>query len=151
MTLYDSKILRWATRVGHTKPIDRPTVEVSKRSRVCGSHMTMQATVTEGRISDVAWDLNLCAVGQAVAGVLSDHIIDLDETGFRTVDTAFRDLVKTGDASFPDNFKAFADLNVIKDYPSRHGSALLPFECLKAVFAHGEDHEDDTESNQARA
>ena len=135
MMLYDPKILRWATHIKHTNPIDAPTVKVSKRSRVCGSHMSVQALVEDGKISDLFWDLNLCAVGQAVAGVLSDHVIGLDQAEFDSVDAAFRDLVQTGHASFSENFSALADLEVIKDYPSRHGSALLPFDCLKAVFA----------------
>lgn len=134
MELYSKDMLRWATRIQHVLPIEPPFVDVSLRSRVCGSHMAVFADVQKGVIDRFSWDIHLCAAGQAVCGILSKHILGLSAATLDPVDDAFRRMVTTGAAVFPADFREFGALASVADFPARHGSVLLPFDCLKEVF-----------------
>lgn len=132
--LYSADILRWSTQIGHTAPIEAPYTEIGRRSRVCGSHMTVRARLQGGVITAFSWDLHLCAMGQATAGMLSPHILGLTSEVLSDLDARFRTLIKTGQAQFSAPFEAFSALALLQDYPARQPSALLPFDCLSVLL-----------------
>ena len=96
--------------------------------------MTLFGRVTDGTIVALSWDLHLCAVGQAVVGILSQHVLGMTRSEFQDLDQRFRSMIQTGVASFPDKFEDFSLLQPVADYPPRHGSALLAFDCLTQLF-----------------
>lgn len=134
MNLYDPKLLRLATRIGHTDPINGANVTVHNRSRVCGSHMAAKAKIEHGAITALNWEVQLCAVGQAVAGALTPHVIGMTADQLASITGAFRKMVETGEVDFPDQFTELETLKVVHEHPSRHSSVMLPFECLECLF-----------------
>lgn len=132
--LYSTDILRWTTRIPHTERIEGADATVVKTSRVCGSRITADAMFTDGRISVFGQEVKACALGQASAAIVGQNVLGLGKEELEDITERFRHMVKTGEADFPEKWKDLSLLAPVKDHPGRHGSVLLPFECLEALF-----------------
>ncbi len=133
--LYSTDILRWTTRIPHTQRLLNADVTVVKTSRICGSRITADAKFTDGRISAFGQEVKACALGQASAAIIGQNVLGLAPDELADVAARFRHMVKTGEADFPEKWSDLKLLAPVHDHPGRHGSVMLPFECLEAVFA----------------
>ncbi len=132
--LYSTEILRWTTRIPHTERLEGADATVVKTSRICGSRITADAMFTEGRISAFGQEVKACALGQASAAIVGQNVLGLTAVELAEISERFRHMVKTGEANFPDKWKELALLAPVKDHPGRHGSVMLPFDMLEALF-----------------
>ena len=133
--LYNTDILRWTTRIPHTERLIGADVTVTKTSRVCGSRISADAVVSRGSISAFGQDVKACALGQASAAIVGQNVLGLTSEELADIAERFRTMVRTGDADFPEKWADLALLAPVVDHPGRHGSVMLPFECLEAIFS----------------
>lgn len=133
--LYNTDILRWTTRIPHTERLVDADVTVTKTSRICGSRISADAVVTRGAISAYGQDVKACALGQASAAIVGQNVLGLTSEELADIAERFRTMVQTGEANFPEKWSDLALLAPVVDHPGRHGSVLLPFECLESIFA----------------
>ena len=127
--LYSQRILALAADIPHHTRLNAPQASAKKRSPLCGSTVTVDLDMSDGKVSDFGQDVKACALGQAAASVVGRVVIG------RTLDelTAARDqlagMLQGGDApSAP-----FDGLEVLKpaaEFKNRHASILL---CLDAT------------------
>ena len=75
INLYSERILELATNVPHVERLDNPDATAKKRSPLCGSTVTVDIALTDGKITDYAQDVKACALGQAAAAVIGQSII----------------------------------------------------------------------------
>ena len=136
--LYNTDILRWTTRIPFTDRLKDADVTVTKTSRICGSRISADATVRLGEITAFGQQVKACALGQASAAIVGQHVMGLTSDELDDIAARFRTMVKTGEADFPDKWADLALLAPVVDHPGRHGSVLLPFECLEGIFAEAE-------------
>jgi NifU-like protein involved in Fe-S cluster formation len=136
--LYNTDILRWTTRIPHTERLVDADVTVTKTSRVCGSRISVDAKLSQGSIKDFGQEVKACALGQASAAIVGQNVLGITADELKDVAEKFRHMVKTGEADFPEKWADLALLAPVTDHPGRHGSVLLPFECLEGVFAEAE-------------
>ena len=132
--LYNTDILRWTTKIPHTERLEGECLHVTKTSRICGSRINADARVADGVITEFGQEVKACALGQAAAAIVGQHIVGLSEEEFTGIAEQFRNMVKTGEADFPEKWSDLALLAPVKDHPGRHGSVMLPFEVLEGVF-----------------
>ncbi len=132
--LYNTDILRWTTRIPHTERLRGECFHVTKTSRICGSRINADALVEDGVIKEFGQEVKACALGQAAAAIVGQHIIGLTEEELVDIAEKFRHMVQTGEVHFPDKWSDLALLAPVKDHPGRHGSVMLPFEVLEGVF-----------------
>ncbi|NSY38228.1 iron-sulfur cluster assembly scaffold protein [Leisingera sp. ANG59] len=126
--LYSSRILALAADIPHLDRLQAPDATVKKRSPLCGSAVTVDIKVENGRITDFGQDVKACALGQASAAVTGANVIgcSLDEV------EAARDQLKamlTQDGPVPD--APFDELEVLqpaKEFKNRHASIMLALE-----------------------
>jgi NifU-like protein involved in Fe-S cluster formation len=133
--LYNTDILRWTTRIPHTERLVDADVTVTKTSRVCGSRISVDAKVSQGKITSFGQEVKACALGQAAAAIVGQHVLGLTAEELADIAERFRTMVKTGEADFPEKWTDLGLLAPVTDHPGRHGSVMLPFECLEGVFA----------------
>lgn len=76
--LYSSRILALAADIPHLDRLNSPDVTVKKRSPLCGSTVTVDVKLTDGKISAFGQDVKACALGQAAASVVGAHVIGCD-------------------------------------------------------------------------
>ena len=73
--LYNMEILRLAATVPFQERLADPMGMSEKRSPVCGSRVTVDENLEDGRVSELGLLVRACALGQASAGILAAHAI----------------------------------------------------------------------------
>lgn len=126
--LYSSRILRLAAEMPHAGRLSAPQGSAEKVSKLCGSRVTVDLRLKDGRVSDFAQDVEACALGQAAAAVLGEHAIGAEVCEIVSARDQLRAMLKTGGPVPAGRFADLSVLEVVKDYPARHASTLLAFE-----------------------
>lgn len=136
--LYSGRILELAADIPRTGRLDAPDATVTRRSPLCGSNITVDVTVKDGRITEFAQDVRACALGQAAASVVGAHAVGRDRTEIETARSQLAAML-TGDGPAPD--APFEDLGVLipaRDFRNRHKSILLALDATAEAMAKAE-------------
>ena len=67
--LYSARILALAADIPHLGRLEAPDATMKRRSPLCGSAVTVDVRVQDGRLVDLGQDVKACALGQAAAAV----------------------------------------------------------------------------------
>ncbi len=133
--LYSQRILALAADIPHLGRLDAPDASVTRRSPLCGSTVTVDVTVTDGRLDTLAQDVKACALGQAAAAITAQAC---GGATLETIETG-RDQLKAmlkGKGNVPDApFDGFEVLTPAIAYKNRHASILLSIEALAQAMA----------------
>ncbi|MBU3031995.1 iron-sulfur cluster assembly scaffold protein [Paracoccus marinaquae] len=128
MQLYSRRILALTTAIPHQGRLARPDGSARQRSPQCGSSVSVDVVLKDGRIADFAQEVRACALGQASAAVLGGAVIGRSHAEILTARDQLRAMLK--EAGDPPS-APFADLEALlpaRDYPNRHASILLAWE-----------------------
>ncbi len=126
--LYSDRILALAANMPRAGRLDAPDASSEKTAKLCGSKVTVDVRVKDGRIVDFAQDVRACALGQASAAVLGANVIGADAEEIALARDALSAMLKQGGPAPQGRFADLAVLELVKDYPARHASTLLAFE-----------------------
>ena len=126
--LYSAKILKAAANMPRAGRLAAPDASVEKVSKLCGSRVTVDVTLEDGRIADYAQEVKACALGQAAAAILGAHALGASVEEIESARDALRAMLKTGGPAPEGRFAELAMLAPVKDYPPRHASTMLAFE-----------------------
>ncbi|TMM54487.1 iron-sulfur cluster assembly scaffold protein [Sulfitobacter sabulilitoris] len=133
--LYSGRILELAADIPHVGRLDAPQATVKRRSPLCGSAVTVDVVVKDGRVSDFGQDVKACALGQAAAAVTGGAIIGRTLQEVEAARDALRAMLKK-DGPVPDApFDGFEVLLPARDYKNRHASILLSIEAAAEAMA----------------
>lgn len=128
MKLYSGRILALAADIPHQGRLDSPQASVRRRSPLCGSTVTVDLDMTDGRVSRFAQDVKACALGQAAAAVLGSAVQGRTLAELRCARDALRAMLKSGGPVPAPPFDGFAVLEPAQAYKNRHASILLAIE-----------------------
>ena len=132
--LYSAKILRLVANIPHAGRLAAPDATAEKIAKLCGSKITVDVAMADGKVSDFAQEVRACALGQASAAVLGANIIGADVNEIEVARDALRAMLKDNGPAPEGRFSELSVLEAVKDYPARHASTLLAFEAaLEAV------------------
>ena len=120
--LYSRTILRLAADMPHAGRLPAPQASSEKVSKLCGSRIVVDLSLTDGRVSDFAQDVQACALGQAAAGVLGAHVLGASVDELEAARDALRAMLKSGGPAPQGRFADLGVLEVVRDYPPRHAS-----------------------------
>ena len=126
--LYHPRVLELAADIPHLGRLDQPDGAATKVSRVCGSVVTVELKLKDGKISDIAVHPKACALGQAATGVLALHAIGSTPSEVREARDALRAMLKEGGEPPAGRFWELRHLQGVRDYPPRHTSTMLAFD-----------------------
>ena len=133
--LYSSRILALAADIPHLGRLDAPDASVTRRSPLCGSSVTVDVQVADGRLAALGQDVKACALGQAAAAVTGAAA---EGATLETVQRG-RDQLKAmlkGKGGVPEApFDGFEVLTPAVEYKNRHASILLSIEALAEAMA----------------
>ena len=139
INLYSKKILSLASDIPHAERLSNPDASSMKRSPLCGSTITIDIKVDQGRIAEFGQDVKACALGQASAAVLGANAIGLDLREAKQVRENLRAMLKEGAKPPSGKFEKLKLLEPARDYKNRHASIMLAFdatvEALESVCA----------------
>jgi NifU-like protein involved in Fe-S cluster formation len=128
--LYSARILALAADIPHLGRLDAPDATVKRRSPLCGSAVTVDVTVTNGRLSTLGQDVKACALGQAAAAVAGAAALGTTLKQIEKARDQLRAMLKD-QGPVPDApFDGFEVLTPAVDYKNRHASIMLSIEAM---------------------
>ncbi|WP_137700572.1 iron-sulfur cluster assembly scaffold protein [Marimonas lutisalis] len=132
--LYSERILALAADIPHLARLDAPDATVKRRAPLCGSTVTVDIKVKDGKIVDYGQDVKACALGQAAASVVGANIIGRTRDEVEAARDALRDMLKNDGPTPPAPFDGLEVLRPARDYKNRHASILLTLEATAEAF-----------------
>ena len=136
ISLYSTRILALATDITNTTPLANPGIRVKKRAPLCGSTISIELSVENGKITGYCQDVKACALGQAAASVVGANILDCSKEQVQTARDQLLAMLKS-DGPGPD--APFDELKVLlpaREYKNRHASILLSLDASMAALEH---------------
>lgn len=134
INLYSQRILALAADIPLTERLAAPQVSAKKRSPLCGSTVTVDLEIEEGRIKAFGQDVKACALGQAAASVLGSVVVGLGRDEVARGRDQLAAMLKTGGPVPDAPFEGFEVLLPARDYRNRHASILLALDATLAAF-----------------
>jgi NifU-like protein involved in Fe-S cluster formation len=128
--LYSAKVLALAANMPRAGRLPAPEGSSEKVSKLCGSRVTVDVVLKDGRVADFAQDVKACALGQASAAVLGEHVIGATVDELEGARDALKAMLKAGGPAPEGRFADLRALQMVRDYPPRHASTLLAFEAV---------------------
>jgi NifU-like protein involved in Fe-S cluster formation len=126
--LYHPRILELAADMPHVGRLDAPHGAATKVSRICGSVVSVELRLAEGKVSAIAVHPKACALGQAATGVLAMNAIGSTPAEIRDARDGLRAMLKDGAPPPTGRFWELRHLEGVRDYPARHTSTMLAFD-----------------------
>ena len=126
--LYSGRILALAAEIPHTERLENPMGSSKKRSPLCGSTVTVDLDVEDGRVSRFGQDVKACALGQAAASVLGANIIGRSRGEIQTARDELHAMLKREGPVPSAPFQGLEVLEPAQNYKNRHASIMLAVE-----------------------
>ncbi len=136
--LYSGRILELASDIPLTERLEAPDSTVRKRSPLCGSTVTVDVALEEGRISAFGQDVKACALGQASASILARNVIGLTRAEVERARDQLRAMLTDGGAVPDAPFQDFKVLVPAAEFRNRHTSILLSLDATADAVAEAE-------------
>jgi NifU-like protein involved in Fe-S cluster formation len=132
--VYNAKILDLAGNIPRLGRLAAPDASATAHSKLCGSTVTIDLKMADGRVSDFAHDVKACALGQASSSIMARHVVGSSPDELRALRETVRKMLKENGAPPSGKWADIALLEPVRDYKARHASTLLTFDAVvKAV------------------
>jgi NifU-like protein involved in Fe-S cluster formation len=128
--IYNRRILELAANIPRLGRLAHPQASASARSRLCGSSVTVDLVLSDGRVSDFAQDVKACALGQTSCSVMGREIIGATPGELRQGREQMRKMFKENGPPPQGRFAEAGVLEPARDYKARHASMLLVFDAV---------------------
>ncbi|MCI5041631.1 MAG: iron-sulfur cluster assembly scaffold protein [Donghicola eburneus] len=136
--LYSARILELAADIPHLDRLEQPDATVKKRSPLCGSTVTVDVVMRDGRISDFGQDVKACALGQASASVVGGAVVGCTLEQIEKARDQLKAMLKS-DGPTPDApFDGLEVLQPAREFRNRHASILLALDATAEAVAQAE-------------
>jgi NifU-like protein involved in Fe-S cluster formation len=136
--LYSGRILALAADIPHLGRLAQPQGTARKRSPLCGSTVTADVVIRDGRVGEFAQDVKACALGQASASVLGRVVLGRSRDELEAAREALRAMLKEGGPVPAAPFEGYEVLVPAREYRNRHASILLALEAVCEAVAEAE-------------
>lgn len=134
LNLYSQRILALAAGIPCIGRLENPDGSAMKRSPVCGSTVTVDVRLEDGRIADFAQDVKACALGQASASVLGAEVMGRTRAEIARGRDQLEAMLKEGGPAPDAPFGELEVLEPARDYKNRHASILLAWDAVLAAM-----------------
>ena len=136
--LYSGRILELAASIPHQGRLADAMGTAKKRSPLCGSTITVDVRVADGRISEFAQDVKACALGQASASILGRVVLGRSRAELEAARDGLRAMLKEAGPVPAAPFDGYEVLIPAREYKNRHASILLALDAVcEAMVAAG--------------
>lgn len=136
--LYSERILALAADIPHLGRLPEPQGTARKRSPLCGSVVTVDVVLQDGRVAAFAQDVKACALGQAAAAILGAVAAGRSRAEVEAARAALRAMLKESAPPPAAPFDGFEVLVPAREYKNRHASILLAIDALAEAMAQAE-------------
>lgn len=130
LKLYSTRLLALAADIPHLGRLPQPHGTAHRRSPLCGSTVTVDVVVSNGRIIEFAQEVKACALGQAAAAVLGQVVLGRSLAELRSARNSLHSML-ADDGPVPQApFQGYEALLPARDHKNRHASILLALDAV---------------------
>lgn len=128
--VYNAKILGLAGNISRIGRLAAPQASATAHSRLCGSTVTVDVMVEDGKVSAFGHVVKACALGQASSAVMAANIVGTSVGELRAVRLAMLGMLKENGPPPDGRFADLRYLEPVRDYKARHASTMLTFDAV---------------------
>jgi NifU-like protein involved in Fe-S cluster formation len=136
--IYNQKILELSANIGCTERLKDADASATAHSKLCGSTISVDIKLADGRVSAFGQTVKACLLGQASASIMAQRIIGSRAQELREVGAAMRNMLKSNGPPPGGRWADLAVLEPVRDYKARHASTLLVFDAVEMALAAAE-------------
>ena len=128
--IYNRRILELAADIPRLGRLPHPDATATAHSKLCGSTVTVDLAMAEGRVSDFAHEVKACALGQASSSIMARHVVGATAEELRDVRDRVRRMLKENGPPPAGKWAELAVLEPVREFRARHASTLLTFDAV---------------------
>lgn len=128
--VYNRKILEFAADIPRLQRLDAPDATASAVSRLCGSKVTIDLKLADGKVSDFGHEVKACALGQASSSIMARHVVGSTPEELRALRGRMYAMLKEGGDPPAGKWQDLEALVPVRDFKARHASTLLTFDAV---------------------
>ncbi len=128
--IYNTRILEFAGNIPRIGRLADPDASAKAHSRLCGSTVTVDVKMADGRVSDFAHEVKACALGQASSAIMARTIVGSTPEELRDVRRVMQKMLKEEGPPPDGRWADLRFLEPVRDYKARHASTLLTFDAV---------------------
>jgi NifU-like protein involved in Fe-S cluster formation len=132
--IYNTRILELAASIPRSERLAAPDATATRQSKLCGSVVTVDLTMTGDRVTDYGQTVKACLLGQSAAAVMGREIVGSTADELRQVGAAMRRMLKDDGPAPSGRWADLAVLEPVRGYKARHASTLLVFDAVEAAI-----------------
>ena len=136
--IYNRRILELAAAIPRLGRLDAPDATATAHSKLCGSTVTVDVRVSDGKVVDFAHDVKACALGQASSSIMARHVIGATPQQLRALRDEVRRMLKENGPPPSGEWADIAALEPVRNYKARHASTLLTFDATAEAATQAE-------------
>ncbi len=133
--IYNTRLFEIAAAIPHSGRLKDSQATASAYSKLCGSSITVDLSLDNGKFSEFAQTVKACLLGQAAAAIVGREIIGTTPEEFHTVAEQMRNMLKANGPPPSGRWQDLALLEPVRDYRARHTSTLLVFDAVEDAVA----------------
>jgi NifU-like protein involved in Fe-S cluster formation len=126
--LYSQQILQLCSDLPRQGRMKDAHGSATRHARLCGSIITVDVKLKEGRVSDFMHEVDACALGKAAASFMARHAIGKKLSELRTLQYTMHAMLESDGAPPQGEWADLKMFESVRDYPTRHASTLLTFD-----------------------
>lgn len=128
--VYNQRILELAAQIPRVGRLAAPDASATAHSKLCGSTVTVDLTLSDGTVTDFAHEVKACALGQAASSIMASHVVGSTAGELRELRETVRRMLKENGPPPVGKWGDIAILEPVRDFKSRHASTLLTFDAV---------------------
>lgn len=128
--IYNRKILEFAADIPRLQRLNAPDATATAISRLCGSKVTVDVKLADGKVSDFGHEVKACALGQASSSVMARHVVGSTPAELRELRSRMYAMLKEGGEPPSGKWQDLEALLPVRDFKARHASTLLTFDAV---------------------
>jgi NifU-like protein involved in Fe-S cluster formation len=133
--IYSPRIIELAAGISKAGRLAQPDASATAHSKLCGSTVTVDVSLADGRVAEFAQTVKACLLGQAAASVMGREIVGSTPEELRAVARAMRGMLKQDGAPPSGRWSDLAALEPVRAVKGRHASTLLVFDAVEQALA----------------
>jgi NifU-like protein involved in Fe-S cluster formation len=133
--IYNRRILELAGNIPRLGRLPDADASATAHSKLCGSTVTVDIKMQDGKVTDFGHEVKACALGQASSSIMARNVIGASAEELRQLREDVRSMLKAN--APPPSGERWSDIAVlepVRDYKARHASTLLTFDAVVSAI-----------------
>ncbi len=132
--LYVQDLLDLCADVPRLGRLEKPDGTATCYAKLCGSTITVDVKLQDGKVIDFAHQIEACALGKAAASYLARHVVGQSLETLRALRTSMHVMLEKNGAPPTGEWGGLKIFESVRDYPERWASTLLAFDTTVAAI-----------------